>query len=42
MGEAKDDYTHAEEYITASNDARMKVGTLSKAEWEAVCKYRFD
>ena len=36
------DYHHVREYLDSSSSAdgfRPKVGTLSKAEWEAVCKY---
>nr|SVE72982.1 EOG090X07I2 [Ceriodaphnia reticulata] len=38
-----EDYVHAQEYLDSSSSAdgfRPKIGTLSKAEWEAVCKIR--
>lgn len=41
VGQDRDDYVHAQEHIDSSGNAegfRPKIGTLSKAEWEAVCE----
>lgn len=38
VGTAPDDYTHAEEFLKAEG-SNQKIGTLSKSEWEASCKY---
>jgi len=38
----QEDYTHAQEFLRSQQDDRasnQKLGTLSKAEWEAVCLY---
>nr|SVE94284.1 EOG090X07I2 [Simocephalus serrulatus] len=42
VGQDRDDYVHAQEHIDSSGNAegfRPKIGTLSKAEWEAVSLY---
>lgn len=44
VGTAKDDYLHAEGFIAATNkscssDEPVRIGTLSKSEWEASCTY---
>lgn len=38
-GSAPDDYTHADEFLKNDTGSGTKVGTLSKSEWEASCKY---
>lgn len=40
-GNARDDYAHADEFLKRENASGAKVGTLSKSEWEASCKYVF-
>ncbi len=38
VSSVKSDYAHTAEFFEAAGDSRATVGTLSKAEWEAVCK----
>lgn len=38
VGTSKGDYQHADEFLSQQRD-NIKIGTLSKSEWEASCKY---
>lgn len=38
-GDAPDDYVHAKEFVQEQQRDQTKIGTLSKSEWEASCKY---
>lgn len=38
VGTVHDDYAHAEEFLKKEG-SNQKIGTLSKSEWEASCKY---
>lgn len=38
-GTEPDDYLHASKFIEERENKNMKIGTLSKSEWEASCKY---
>lgn len=40
-GTEPDDYTHASKFIEECKDKYSKIGTLSKSEWEASCKYSY-
>lgn len=39
LGHVPEDYEHVQQYMQKSTGHR-KVGTLSKSEWEAACKYK--
>jgi hypothetical protein len=39
LGHVPEDYEHVQQYMQKSTGHR-KVGTLSKSEWEAACKYQ--
>lgn len=38
FGTEEDDYTHANEFIKKEGRDNLRIGTLSKSEWEASCK----
>lgn len=38
VGTADDDYKHAQEFLKNEDGSNVKLGTLSKSEWEASCK----
>lgn len=39
VGNADDDYEHAENFLKKEGNSSVKLGTLSKSEWEASCNY---
>lgn len=39
VGTSKNDYKHAEEFLEREQVNNVKIGTLSKSEWEASCEY---